>query len=330
MSNLRRFREAAGLSQSELAERAGVSRQLVGAAEAGRNIPRVDAGLALADALGVSAEELFAAASVPTDVLTGGAADEGVLLRAGIVGDRRVTAPLDRGSRSWGIGDGVVEHGRYGSFHRQREGLVVAGCEPGLELLERELRQSGAAAVSVMASSGAAISALLGGRTHAAVVHGPALDRADEFPELARFRLAGWQVGLADAPDAGAGWFEEALGGHTPVVQRETGAGVQQAFEAAADATGEVPGPRVGTHLEAAARAVYGGIPAVTIEPAARALGAEFRSLGFHETQLWVAPQWITTRVVTDALDVIGGQSYVRRMMELGGYDLTDFGTRLA
>ena len=330
MSNLRRFREAAGVSQSELAEQAGVSRQLIGAAEAGRNTPRVDAGLALAEALGVSVEELFGSSSGPIDVLTGDAAAEGLLLRAGRVGNQIVTAPIHPGSGSWTTGDGEVEGARFVAFRRQREGLVVAGCEPGLEMLERELRQSGAAAMSIPASSGAAIEALLGGRVHAAVVHGPALHRADEFPDLIRYRLAGWEVGLADSPDADAGWFEAALRGHTPVVQRETGAGVQQAFEAAREAEELPPGPRAGTHVEAAARAVYGGIPAVTIEPAALALGAEFRSLGFHETQLWVASQWMNSRVVADALDVIGGESYRRRMMELGGYDLAGFLTRLA
>jgi DNA-binding XRE family transcriptional regulator len=51
--SLRELREAAGLTQAELAARAGVSRQLVGAVEVGRHLPRVDAALALAAALNV-------------------------------------------------------------------------------------------------------------------------------------------------------------------------------------------------------------------------------------------------------------------------------------
>ena len=71
MSRLRRYRESAGLTQSELANRARVSRQLIGAAESGRNLPRVDAAVAIAAALNMPVEALFATGSLPTDVLTG-------------------------------------------------------------------------------------------------------------------------------------------------------------------------------------------------------------------------------------------------------------------
>ena len=56
---LRALRLQAGLTQGELAARAGVSRQLVAAVEAGRNVPAVDAAVALARALGTTVEELF-------------------------------------------------------------------------------------------------------------------------------------------------------------------------------------------------------------------------------------------------------------------------------
>ena len=50
-SHLKQHRARLDLTQAELAMRAGVSRQLVGAAEVGRNLPRVDAAIALAAAL---------------------------------------------------------------------------------------------------------------------------------------------------------------------------------------------------------------------------------------------------------------------------------------
>jgi len=60
-TTLRDARRGAGLSQAALAERAGISRQAVGAIEAGQHRPSVDAAMALASAVGRSVEELFAA-----------------------------------------------------------------------------------------------------------------------------------------------------------------------------------------------------------------------------------------------------------------------------
>lgn len=330
MSNLRRYREAAGFTQAELAERAGVSRQLIGAAEAGRNLPRVDSGLALAGALGIEVEVLFADHASAIDVLTGATPADGTLVRSGRVGEQIVVAPLHHAPEGWGTVDGEIRDGGYLPWSQARDGFVVAGCEPGLEVLERLLRQSGAGAVSVTASSTAAIEALRNDRVHAAVVHGPALGRAGEIDDVVRIRLANWEVGLADAYDAEGGWFEQALTGRVPVVQREQGAGVQAEFESRVESADPVPGPRATSHLEAASRAVYGGLPAVTIEPAALAVGAEFRALGLHETQLWIAAQWRNERAVIEALDVIADRRYQARLRAVGGYDLSGFGTRLA
>jgi DNA-binding XRE family transcriptional regulator len=58
-SGVRESRLAAGMTQAELAARAGVSRQLVAAVEAGRHAPAVDAALGIARALGTTVEELF-------------------------------------------------------------------------------------------------------------------------------------------------------------------------------------------------------------------------------------------------------------------------------
>ncbi|HVA80002.1 MAG TPA: helix-turn-helix transcriptional regulator, partial [Candidatus Binataceae bacterium] len=62
-NHLRRARAARGLSQSELAVRAGVSRQALGAIEAGNYQPGVGVALALARELGETVESLFGADS---------------------------------------------------------------------------------------------------------------------------------------------------------------------------------------------------------------------------------------------------------------------------
>ena len=57
--NLRRLRQKHGLSQEELADRAGLNRNYVGMIEREENAPTVDALEQLAKALDINAVELF-------------------------------------------------------------------------------------------------------------------------------------------------------------------------------------------------------------------------------------------------------------------------------
>lgn len=330
MSSLRAIRRRAGFTQVELARRAGVSRQLVGAVEAGRHLPRVDAALALAGALDVDVADLFLASGGSVDVVSGDAPREGALVRLGTVGSLTVTAATRIGVEGWDVADGAIEDGEVVAFSRQSPGVVVAGCEPGLEVLERLLRQRGMSALAVSASSGAAIEALVAGRVHAAVVHGiePLEYQVPASLAVTRYHLSRWRVGLAGPPEAARQWWTDAMAGRVLVVQRESSAGVQRAFESAVGRS-DVDGPRVATHLEAARRGSHGGLPAVTIEPAALAVGAPFHALETHDAELWVAGQWAADQTIVEALTMIDGPSFRKRLQAVGGYDLSDSGKRL-
>jgi DNA-binding XRE family transcriptional regulator len=56
---VRRFRRLADLTQEQLAERVGVTRQTILAVEKGKFTPSVALALELAEALGVSVDQLF-------------------------------------------------------------------------------------------------------------------------------------------------------------------------------------------------------------------------------------------------------------------------------
>lgn len=332
-SRLRKARGSAGISQAELAHRSGVSRQLVGAVEAGRHLPRVDSALALAAALGVTVDSLFGTLSVPIDISSGAATPEGSLVRVGQVGTQAVTAPIRVGPEGWDAADGVVVDGRVEAFMANSQGIVVGGCEPGLVLLERMLREGGAGAVAVSLTSTRALECLLAGRLHAAVVHGPESDlasRAQDLP-IKRFHLARWQVGIAAGGDASADWWKQALTGRFPVVQRESGAGVQRAFLGAIPRSRKgVPGPLAGSHVEAVRLGLALSVPAVTIEPAARAVGAVFHPIEVHSAQLWVAQTWIDDGVIEAAMTILLGRRFSRHLEGVGGYDLKGLGARAA
>ena len=331
MTNLlRRKRERTGLTQAELAERAGVSRQLVGTVESGRHQPRVDAALALAAALDISVEALFPQPRRALDALTGMPPGDGELVRFGRVGEQVVTAATRVGSDGWDVADGVIENGELVAFGHDPPSFVVAGCEPGLEVLERLLREQGIGAVSVTASSVVALEALRHGRVHAAVVHGPkgCLPPQPKETPVTRFQLTQWDVGLCGPPGVSTGLWRDALAGRSRVVQREPGAQAQNTFARALTSPGAtVAGPRVGSHVEAARAAIWGGLAGVTIEPAALAVGAEFHQLATHEAQLWIDTRWLDARPATEALNLLASARFQRILSAVGGYELASCGS---
>src|SRR5215469_7909655 len=96
-TRLRLARQARGLSQQQLAGVAGVSRQAVSAVEAGHSDPSLRVAFALAQALGMTVEELFGRGDLAQPVtaipVAPGICPCGRVLLAQ-VGDRFVALPL--------------------------------------------------------------------------------------------------------------------------------------------------------------------------------------------------------------------------------------------
>src|SRR6201986_2919266 len=105
-ANLRLARQARGVSQQQLASMAGVSRQAVSAVEAGHSDPSLRVAFALAQALGMTAEEVFGPADLAPPVAAIPVAPPdgpgGPVLLAPI-GARFVALPL-RGDAAAGMG----------------------------------------------------------------------------------------------------------------------------------------------------------------------------------------------------------------------------------
>jgi DNA-binding XRE family transcriptional regulator len=333
-SSLRERRLECGLTQTQLAARAGVSRQLVAAVEAGRNSPGVDAALALARALSTSVEGLFAEARRDVVPALGGRLPDAAPLRVGRVADRLVAAELaDHGIAGayWARPDGVLEGGKLRLFEgASPAGVVLAGCDPALGVAEAMLAGLGARSLlAISASTGTALRALERGRVHAALVHGP----RDELPRPAipvvRWHLARWQVGLAVGPAGRGRSFEAVLRSGVPVVQREAAAASQHAFERARVAAGigtVAPGGRGIGHLDGARVAATLGCAAVTTEGAARAFGLGFLALEDHAVEVWVAERWLGHAGIAALGELLATTAFTQRVAQFGGYDLTGCG----
>ena len=152
-ARLRLARQARGFSQQQLAGVAGVSRQAVSAVESGHSDPSLRVALELAQALGMTVEELFGhgaparpVPAIPVAPLTGTQAR----VALAPVGDRFVALPL-RGDASVGLGfvpaGGLALPGEGSAvpvapvqpIGPPRATLVVAGCDPALPLLATPL-----------------------------------------------------------------------------------------------------------------------------------------------------------------------------------------------
>jgi len=98
-NRVRELREARGLSQIDLAAAVSLTRQSIGAIEAGRAMPAVDVAMRLGQALGCTVEELFGATAIESVVpeLTARAGDGRLAL--GHIAGRWVSYPL--------LGDGM-------------------------------------------------------------------------------------------------------------------------------------------------------------------------------------------------------------------------------
>ncbi|MGE4056561.1 MAG: substrate-binding domain-containing protein [Vicinamibacterales bacterium] len=173
VAHLRRGR---GWSQSELAEKAGVSRAGISAIEMGRLVPSVAAALRVASALGESVESVFGDAPLP--VLRWAWAP------AGTSDGRAWQATVGRQVLTFGTeptAAGTIPHDGWTDGRRwvQRSNaslpdrtLVVAGCDPLVGLLAREMATTHQIRVlPLLRSSTAALALLRQGLVHVAGIH---------------------------------------------------------------------------------------------------------------------------------------------------------------
>ncbi len=333
--SVREARLAAGLSQSALAESAGISRQAVGAIEAGHNRPSVDAALAISSAVGRSVESLFATASPMPEAVFGAPAPVGSPVLAARVGSRLVYATTDRafGIDGWPRVNAILsDDGLQTLPAADLDAFVIAGCDPALALLAASCPPAGSRHLVVLsASTAVALEALRDGRIHAALVHGPRGRLPDAPRGALRLNVARWRVGLA-GHGSKPPTIAELCGRGARVVQRDPGASTQKAFLAAVAAAGcaQPKGPLAASHLEVARRVANDASAGVTMEPAALSMGLAFTPIEEHVVELWVAARWRHHAAVGAIGDVLRSAPFISRLSAIRGYDVAECGTRVS
>jgi molybdate-binding protein/transcriptional regulator with XRE-family HTH domain len=368
-ANLRLARQARGFSQQQLASMAGVSRQAVSAVESGHSDPSLRVALALAQALGLSVEELFGPGEPATPVTAVSVAPlRGRTDRVALapVGDRFVALPL-RGDTGSGLGflpagglanpanlagTATVTGGRdAGGFELvpvrpigpPRPTLVVAGCDPALPLLATPLAllDPQVAFAWWPCGSAAALRLARQGLVHVAGVHtqGDSAETGLPLPDGADVvGFTAWREGLAVRPDlkpvvTGL----DAIAKHgLRIVNREPGAEARRLLDAERQRLGldaaDLPGyaTQAAGHLQVASAVAAGLAEAgVASEPAARAYGLAFVPLAEERFSLVIPGEHAASREVQALLKVLSSPWLLAQLGSLPGYDAATCGDRL-
>ena len=344
-NQVREERTLRGWSQEELARRSGLSRAGVSAVEMHRLAPSAAAALALASALGVRVEELFAL--VPP-------ASEGPgwawapprgscrFWRAEVAG-RVWFYPVEASTLGSVCHDGVRVEGRLPRGRARFDGdpkstLVIACCDPAAGLLADELaRSSGVRLIVLSRSSRSALELLAKGLVHAAGVHlgGAGTDgsgnvseaRALAGPGHSLLRAADWEEGVAFSGATRLKTAGEAARRSLRWVGRETGSGARQCLD---DLLGHRAAP---THLARDHRGVAEAIRSgwaeagVCLRLASEEAGLDFLPVRREAYDLCIADATQDDPRIVALLKTLRAPAYRRCLGELPGYDSAHTGT---
>jgi molybdopterin molybdotransferase/putative molybdopterin biosynthesis protein len=365
---VRYAREARGLTQLELARRARISRQALGAIEAGTYQPGVTVAIALARELGQSVESLFGEAGqitsnrIEVEWAAAQAADRSPLpcrVALARVGGKVVAVEQSLAQLTLPAAAGMLERTKHRrakveTFRTQEEidsTLLIAGCDPAVTILTDWLvrHRAPVSAIALPCSSSRALAMLIEGRTHAAGVHlkDPG---ADEYNVAStRTALSGraarvvafarWELGLATTVGnrlAIRGVADLARVG-VRLVNREVGAGARAFLDDALAESG-TDGKRiegydieVGGHLEVAAAIAAGHANVgVTIRLAADTYGLPFVPMREERYDLVILERDLDSTPVKAMLDALNSRRFAREVSQFCAYDTSQMGRIIA
>ncbi len=361
---LARARMARDLTQTELARRAGISRQALGAIESGAYHPSVAIALRLARELGASVESLFGEIDDETSTLVDATWFDDQRLPPALgqsrvalarVGGKVVAVAQPAAHLTLVPAAGVVQRARrrradVATFQLPDEidsTLLMAGCDPAAAILVDWLarRRSPVRAVALSCSSREALRAVVDGRAHVAGVHIrdqksgeynlTPISRALCHHRSLVVNFARWELGLATAPGnpLGIRGFADLERSGLRIVNREDGSGARSVLDQALGELGlhreRIAGYQfeVGGHLEVAA-AIAAGLAdvGVTIRLGADAYGLHFLPHRDERYDLVIMEREAESTPVKAMLDALNSRRFAREISQLCAYDTAQMG----
>ena len=364
-NHLRERRQALGLSQKQLADMAGITRQAVGAVEANQYSPATSVALQLAHVLRCRVEDLFSIADsreVIGGELLGRVPKSRDKQRAQVtqIGDRVLIRPLDGAGALNSLtasADGLIVGANSQGTRvkvrllKDREAVqrqvVIAGCDPSMflaaEHLKRNYKES---LIPCLVGNANALAALKRGVVHAAGVH-LADERSEPSSLTARMRaLAGvdctvitfahWEEGIIvrRGNSKKIRTVADLTRPAVKIINREKGSGARRLLDRKLQ-SGGIPSARVkgyedevSSHLELASRIRAGLADAgIGVRSAAAICGLEFVPLQRERYDLLIPKRhYESLSGMKVFLDTIVSKRFRDEIEALGGYDTRDSG----
>lgn len=336
-NRVRDRRIAHGLTQSDLAQRVGISRTAITAIEGVKIVPSVATALSLAAELECTVEELFGASSaisesscwawqhssVPdrfwqADVL-------GRLLKYPAVSTPMMTPLPDNAS-----GDTAAKASVAG------ETLVLACCDPAAGLLASQFQAvTGLRMIVIPRSSSQAIEMLKEGVVHLAGLHYSTAECPDRNAEVIRnrlgsdfelIRLSRWQEGITLATGSSHRTVRSALSAKLKWIGREDGSGARQCLDQLLQGR-QTPRRMAQNHQGVAAAVQSGWADAgICVQLVSDEAGLRFLSVQKEAFDVCYAKTFAGDRRLKAFLKVVRSVAYRRLLSELPGYDSSETG----
>lgn len=338
-NTVRARRIAAGLSQAELSQRAGISRTAVSAIESCRLSPAVTTALSLARSLGCTVEELFRPSAPAAEARWAWTPPPGTwrYWQAEVAG-RPLLLPVEQTECAAEPHDGVCDD--TGSVPPDpalaRQTLVVATCDPAASLLAAEFRKrTGLRMLVIQRTSQAALELLRQGVVHVAGIHFSSDHDATANALRARETLSGdyglvraarWEAGLA----VGAGVASRSIRG---VVQsrphwvgREAGAAARRCLDRLIG-TRQAIGHVAANHRGVADAIRFGWADAgVCVRLVSEEARLRFLPIQSENYDLCFPRSFEADPRIRQLLSLLQSTDYRRRVAELPGYDSGETG----
>ena len=364
-NRLREKRQALALSQKQLADLAGITRQAISALESNQYSPATSVALQLARALRCRVEDLF-------NIKQGGETIEGELLghlshssepvRAQVtqVGHRLLVRPLHGLGELASLGataDGLIVEANPDKTRVKvkllkdrevvRRKIVVGGCDPAMYLAGEHVRKHDQEnVVPWLMGSSIALHALKRGEVHVAGIHlADESSGAWKLPDLKRnlgnmdfivITFAHWEEGfiVRQGNPKKIRTVSDIAKPTVRIVNREKGSGARRLLDKQLNATGIHPkqvkgySDEVSSHLDVASRVKAGlADTGIGVRAAAAISSLDFVPLQRERYDLVIPKTYYETLSgLQILLDTMVSKPFRNELEALGGYDTREIG----